>query len=159
MILPWTAGEEKTARLICSICTQSGDSFIGDPRSLLKKALDQAQNQNLRFKTGMELEFFLFPLDATGQPILNAKNDIAGYFDIPDDPIRSMRRRMLTALSAMGIRVDSTHPETGSGQHEIDFQYDDALRSAANILTARIVLKTIASKFNYFCTFMPRPAC
>ncbi|MCY3917669.1 MAG: type I glutamate--ammonia ligase [Chloroflexi bacterium] len=157
VILPWTAGEEKTARLICSICTQNGDSFIGDPRSLLKKALDQAQNQNLRFKTGMELEFFLFPLDASGQPILSAKNDIAGYFDIPDDPIRSMRRHMLAALSDMGIRVDSTHSETGSGQHEIDFQYDDALRSADNILTARIVLKTIASKFNYFCTFMPRP--
>ena len=61
VILPWTAGEDKTARLICSICTQNGDPFIGDPRSLLIKALDQAQNMNLRFKTGMELEFFLFP--------------------------------------------------------------------------------------------------
>lgn len=157
VILPWTAGEEKTARLICSICTQNGDPFIGDPRSLLKKALDQARNLNLRFKTGMELEFFLFPLDTAGQPVLSVNSDIAGYFDIPDDPIRSMRRRMLAALSDMGIRVDSTHSETGSGQHEIDFQYDDALRSADNILTARIVLKTIASKFNYFCTFMPRP--
>lgn len=157
VILPWTAGEEKTARLICSICTQNGDPFIGDPRSLLIKALDQARGLNFRFKTGMELEFFLFPLDANGQPQLSANNDIAGYFDIPDDPIRSMRRSMLAALSDMGIRVDSTHSETGSGQHEIDFQYDDALRSADNILTARIALKTIASKFNYFCTFMPRP--
>jgi len=157
VILPWTLGEEKTARLICSIHTQDGAPFIGDPRSLLIKALDQAQGMNLRFKSGMELEFFLFPLDPAGQPLVSANNDIAGYFDIPDDPIRSMRRSMLVALSAMGIRVDSTHSETGSGQHEIDFQYDDALRSADNILTARIALKTIASKFNYFCTFMPRP--
>ena len=157
VILPWTAGEEKTARLICSIYTQNGDPFIGDPRSLLLKALDQAQAMNLRFKTGMELEFFLFPLDQPGQPLVSAKNDIAGYFDIPDDPIRSMRRIMLAALGSMGIRVDSTHSETGSGQHEIDFQYDDALRSADNILTARIALKTIARKFNYYCTFMPRP--
>ena len=37
VILPWTDGEEKTARLICSICTQNGDAFIGDPRSLLVK--------------------------------------------------------------------------------------------------------------------------
>lgn len=157
VVLPWTTGEEKTARLICSIFTQNGDPFIGDPRSLLKKALDQAHGMNLRFKTGMELEFFLFPLDASGQPLVSANNDIAGYFDIPDDPIRSMRRSMLGALSAMGIRVDSTHSETGSGQHEIDFQYDDALRSADNILTARIALKTIARKFNYYCAFMPRP--
>ena len=157
VILPWTTGAAKTARLICSICTQNGDPFIGDPRGLLIKALDQAQGMSLRFKTGMELEFFLFPLDAAGQPQVNAQNDIAGYFDIPDDPIRSMRRSMLAALGDLGIRVDSTHSETGSGQHEIDFQYDDALRSADNILTARIVLKTIANKYSYFCTFMPRP--
>lgn len=157
VILPWTTGDATTARLICSICTQNGDPFIGDPRSLLIKALDQAQGMSLRFKTGMELEFFLFPLDAAGQPQVNAQNDIAGYFDIPDDPIRSMRRSMLAALGDLGIRVDSTHSETGSGQHEIDFQYEDALRSADNILTARIVLKTIANKYSYFCTFMPRP--
>lgn len=157
VVLPWTEGEEKTARLICSIRTQNGDPFIGDPRSLLIKALDQARGLNLRFKTGMELEFFLFPLDSMGQPMVGAQLDTAGYFDIPDDPIRSMRRSMLATLTGMGISVDSTHSETGSGQHEIDFQYDDALRSADNILTSRIVLKTVASKYRYFCTFMPRP--
>ncbi len=157
VILPWTDGEGKTARLICSIQTQDGDPFIGDPRNVLIKALDQARAMKMQYKTGMELEFFLFPLDQAGQPVLSAQNDIAGYFDIPDDPIRSIRRRMLSALSAMGIKVDSTHSETGSGQHEIDFQYAPALRSADNILTARIALKSIASKFGYYCTFMPRP--
>ena len=155
--LPWTTGEEKTARLICSIHTQNGEPFIGDPRSLLMKAIEQARSLNLRFKTGMELEFFLFPLDADGRPLPCANSDTAGYFDIPDDPIRSMRRHMLSALDALDIRVDSTHSETGGGQHEIDFHYADALRSADNILTARIALKTVARKFNYCCTFMPRP--
>ena len=157
VVLPWTAGEEKTARLICSIHTQNSEPFIGDPRSLLIKVLDQAQDMNLRFKTGMELEFFLFPLDQAGLPLVFAQQDISGYFDIPADPIRSMRRKMLSALGDLGIRVDSTHSETGQGQHEIDFQYEEALRSADNILTARIALKTIANKFNYYCTFMPRP--
>ena len=156
-ILPWTDGEEMTARLICSVHTQDGEPFIGDPRSLLVKALDQAREMNLRFKTGMELEFFLFPLDAAGLPIVAAQGDNSGYFDIPDDPIQSMRRSMLAALGALGIKVDSTHSETGHGQHEIDFQYDDALRSADNILTARIALKTIARNYGYYCTFMPRP--
>ena len=157
VILPWTEGGDKTARLICSVHTQDGVPFIGDPRSLLVKALDQAREMNLRFKTGMELEFFLFPLDAAGSPIVGPHTDIAGYFDIPDDPIRSMRRSMLTVLRELGIKVDSTHSETGQGQHEIDFQYDDALRSADNILTARVALKTIASKYGYYCSFMPRP--
>ena len=157
VVLPWTAGSEKTARLICSVHTQNGEAFIGDPRSLLVKALDQARELNLRFKTGMELEFFLFPLDAKGMPVAGPSKDIAGYFDIPAEPIRAMRRQMLTVLRQLGIKVDSTHSETGQGQHEIDFQYDDALRSADNILTARVALKTIASQFGYYCSFMPRP--
>ncbi len=157
VVLPWTDGIEKTARLICSVHTQTGQAFIGDPRSLLVKALDQARELNLRFKTGMELEFFLFPRDSSGRPVAGPNKDIAGYFDIPDDPIRPMRRRMLTVLSELGIKVDSTHSETGQGQHEIDFQYDEALRSADNILTARVALKTIASQYGYYCSFMPRP--
>lgn len=157
VILPWTHREEKTARLICSIQTQNGEPFIGDPRSLLLKALDQAQGMNYRFKTGMELEFFLFPLDQQGQPRVGASHDITGYFDIPADPIQSLGRQMLAALADMDIYVDSTHSETGGSQHEIDFQYDDALRSADNVLTARVALKTMAMRRHYYCTFMPRP--
>lgn len=157
VILPWTDGGEKTARLICSVYTQDGEPFIGDPRSLLVKVLDQARDMSLRFNTGMELEFFLFALDHNGNPDITLSQDIAGYFDIPADPIRSIRRQMLAVLSELGIKVDSTHSETGQGQHEIDFQYEDALRSADNMLTARIALKTIASKYGYYCSFMPRP--
>ena len=157
VILPWTHQEEKTARLICSIQTQNGEPFIGDPRSLLIKALNQARDMNYRFKTGMELEFFLFLLDRNQQPLVDSSHDITGYFDIPDEPIQSLGRKMLSALAALNIAVDSSHSETGSGQHEIDFQYDDALRSADNVLTARVALKTIAMRGNYHCTFMPRP--
>lgn len=157
VILPWTDGEHKTARLICSICTQNGDPFIGDPRNLLAKALEQARGMGFLFKTGMELEYFLFPFDENGRPQIVANHDIAGYFDLTDDPIQAIGRSMLAALSKIGIRVDSTHSETGAGQHEIDFQYDDALRSADNVLTARIALKTIARECGYYCTFMPRP--
>ena len=157
VILPWTEGEEKTARLICSICTQNGEAFIGDPRNLLIKALDQAQEMGFSFKTGMELEYFLFPLDGRGDPQINASHDIAGYFDLADDSIQSISRQMLSTLGQLGIRADSTHSETGRGQHEIDFQYDDALRSADNVLTARVALKTDARRAGYHCTFMPRP--
>lgn len=156
-ILPWNAEEEKTARLVCSIYTQHGDPFIGDPRSLLIKMIEQAKEMGYDFKTGMELEFFLFPLDEKRRPIVHQQEDIAGYFDIPDDPIRSLRRKMLSSLIAMDIGVDSTHSEIGTGQHEIDFHYNSALTSADHILTSRVALKTVAMKNGYYCTFMPRP--
>jgi len=157
VILPWTQGPEKTARLICSIHTQNNEAFIGDPRNVLIKALEQARASGFRFKTGMELEFFLFPLDAKGTPQIPSSQDVTGYFDIPTAPLRSLRRKLLITLDELGMRVDSTHSETGHGQHEIDFQYDEALRSADSILTARVALKTIASQHGYYCTFMPRP--
>lgn len=157
VLLPWTGGADKTARLICSIVTQNGDPFIGDPRNLLGKALEQARDMGFLFKIGIELEFFLFPFDEQGKPQIVANQDNSGYFDLSDDPIQSLSRAILAALRQIGISVDSTHSETGAGQHEIDFQYADALRSADNVLTARIALKTIARARDYYCTFMPRP--
>ena len=43
VILPWTSQEERTARLICTVHTPGGEPFIGDPRTMLVKALYQAQ--------------------------------------------------------------------------------------------------------------------
>lgn len=156
-VLPWLQPEEKTARLICAVYTPKGEPFIGDPRTILMRALKQAEEMGFAYKTGVELEFFLFPLDQNGRPILDVSNDIAGYFDMPEEPIRSLRRKMMATLMAMGIRVDSTQSEIGAGQHEIGFQYNHALVTADQILTTRVALKTIARQHHLLCTFMPRP--
>lgn len=156
-ILPWTTGEDKTARLVCSVYTTQGEPFIGDPRNVLLRVLKQAQDMGFVYKTGMELEFFLFPTDPNGKPILQSPRDYAGYFDVSDEDSQRVHRRMIATLAEMGIRVDSTHSESGFGQHEIDFQYNDALVSADNVLTARVTLRTVAQANGLYCTFMPRP--
>jgi glutamine synthetase len=156
-ILPWNHAEERTARLICSVHTIDGEPFIGDPRNVLLRVMQQAENAGYLFKTGMELEYFLFYTDAYGKPVLDAPQDNANYFDITNEPAQSVHRRMVRTLLDLGIRVDSTHSENGNGQHEIGFQYNHALVSADNILTARVALKTIARQNNLHCTFMPRP--
>lgn len=158
IVLPWGTPEERTARLICTVSTPQGDPFIGDPRNVLIRALNQAEEMGYVYKTGMELEFFLFPLDANGQPQMRVTDDAAGYFDRPYEHVQSVRKKMLTTLAALAIRVDSTHSEIGFGQHEIDFQYSHALETADNILTARVALKTIARQAGLHCTFMPRPS-
>jgi glutamine synthetase len=156
-VLPWNHDEHRTARLICSVHTPQGEPFIGDPRNILLRALRAAEDMGYIFKTGMELEFFLFRLDAAGKPILDMPQDYAGYFDMPDEASQRVRREMLATLSQMGIRVDSTHSEIGYGQHEIGFQYNHALVSADHVLTARVALKTVAQNNHLHCTFMPRP--
>jgi glutamine synthetase len=157
-VFPWHDNdEERTARLICSVHTPQGEPFIGDPRNALIRAIKGAHDAGYTFKTGIELEFFLFYTDAYGKPVLDAPQDNAGYFDHADERSQIVRRKMVTALINLGIQVDKAHSETGHGQHEIDLRYTDALTAADQLLTARVALKTIAQQNGLHCTFMPRP--
>lgn len=158
VVLPWEPGDERTARLICSVRTVDGDPFIGDPRNVLIKNLKSAEEMGFTFKTGMELEFFLFLTNAEGGMLPLRPYDEASYFDISDGFAQGIRRKMIMTLLALGIRVDSAHHEIGNGQHEIDFDYHPALTMADHVLTARVALRTIAQQNRLFCTFMPRPS-
>lgn len=158
-VLPWSSGEEVTARLICNVHTTSGDPFIGDPRGALIRVIERAQEMGFRYKTGMELEFFLFDADMT-QPNKRKLHpmDTDSYFDLSDDVGQLVRRRMLSTLEAVDVRVLAAHHEIGSGQQEIDILYDEALASADRLLTARVALRAVARQNNLHCTFMPRPS-
>lgn len=158
VILPWEPAEERTARLICSVRTVDGDPFIGDPRNVLIRNLKSAEEMGYTFKTGVELEFFLFHSDGQNGLVPLKPQDEASYFDISDDFSQGIRRKMILTLVALGIRVDSAHNEIGNGQHEIDFDYNPAVTSADQVLTARVALRTIAQQNGLHCTFMPRPS-
>ena len=64
---------------------------------------------------------------------------------------------MVDALEAFGIRVEAAHHEVAAGQHEIDFEYADALRTADNAVTFKFALKAIAQQHGLYATFMPKP--
>lgn len=157
-VLPWDAREQRTARMICSVQTISGDPFIGDPRNALVRALGRAEEMGFRLKTGMELEFFLFRRHEGNGVLPLEPLDTGSYFDQADDEAERLRRTMVSTLLNMGIRVDSAHNEIGEGQHEIDFDYNDALVTADHVLTSRVALRTVAQQNGVYCTFMPRPS-
>jgi glutamine synthetase len=156
-ILPWDSSEERTARLICTVYTPQGEPFIGDPRTALVNVIKQAEKLGFIYKTGVELEFFLFHRHVENGILPLTPHDEVSYFDLSTNFTQSIRRKMVSTLTSMGICVDSAHHEIGSGQHEIDFSYNDALISADQILTARVALKSVAQHNNLHCTFMPRP--
>jgi glutamine synthetase len=159
VIFPWDAPEEKTARLICDVRTPDGQPFIGDPRTVLQNVLAEARTMGYTFKTGLELEFFLFRNGerAVAPDVLQPYDD-SGYFDVSSDLASGVRRRIISTLLDLGIRVDSAHHEIGSGQYEIDLDYNDALVSADQILTTRVAVRTIARDHDLTSTFMPRPS-
>lgn len=59
------------------------------------------------------------------------------------------RRDMVLTLEDMGFEIEASHHEFAAGQHEIDFKYDSALITADNIMTFKMVVKTIAKRTGF----------
>ncbi|MFJ8065230.1 type I glutamate--ammonia ligase [Psychrobacillus sp. NPDC096426] len=158
VVFPWITGKGKVARLICDVNKADGTPFAGDPRSNLKRVLKEMEELGFTsFNLGPEPEFFLFKLDAQGEPTLEL-NDHGGYFDLaPVDLGENCRRDIVLELEEMGFEVEASHHEEAPGQHEIDFKYADALTACDNIQTFKLVVKTIARKHGLHATFMPKP--
>jgi glutamine synthetase len=158
VIFPWTAEKGKVARFICDIFHPDGTPFEGDPRSNLKRILNEMNALGFTdFNVGPEPEFFLFKLDESGQPTLEL-NDQGGYFDLaPTDLGENCRRDIVLELEEMGFEIEASHHEVAPGQHEIDFKYQNALKACDDIQTFKLVVKTIARKHGLHATFMPKP--
>jgi glutamine synthetase len=149
-------GSRGTARVICDVMTPDGKPFVGDPRGVLKRQLARAKDMGYVWNAGPELEFFLFRKDAEGN-VRPLPHDTGGYFDFNTDLAQAVRRDMVNALEAFGIRVEAAHHEVAYGQHEIDFQYADGLTTADNAVTFKFTLKAIATLHGLYATFMPKP--
>ncbi len=153
--IPWLQSEDgNTARLICDVYGPDGKPFEGDPRHILKKVIKEAEELGFNYMTGPEIEFFLLKKDGG---LHTLPHDKAGYFDLTMDQAYEIRREMTSVLQTMGINVEATHHEVGIGQHEVDFRYDHALKTADSATTIRFTLKAIAQKYNLMATFMPKP--
>ncbi|MEE1305703.1 MAG: type I glutamate--ammonia ligase [Agathobacter sp.] len=156
-IFPWRPQQGKVARIICDVYKSDGTPFEGDPRYILRRQLEEAKSMGYEFQVGPELEFFLFHLDDNGMPTTKS-NEKAGYFDLgPIDHGENARRDMVLALEDMEFDIEASHHEVAPSQHEIDFKYDEALKTADKIMTAKLGIKTIAKKHGLFASFMPKP--
>ncbi|RZV11634.1 L-glutamine synthetase [Natrinema hispanicum] len=158
-ILPWRKKEgSAAARMICDVYdTYTGEPFEGDPRRVLKNALDRANEMGYTVNAAPEPEFFLFEEDEEGRATTKT-NDAGGYFDLaPKDLASDVRRDIIYGLESMGFEVEASHHEVAEGQHEINFTYDDALTTADNVGTFRTVVRAIAAQHDLHATFMPKP--
>lgn len=153
-LLPWRPKEHAVARMICDIMVPGEGSYVGDPRYVLKKAVQRAQDMGFdHFYIGPELEYFYFNSSEDTEVL-----DKGGYFDLTQlDGGSDLRRDTILSLEAMGIHVEYSHHEVAPSQHEIDMRYADALQMADNVITYRLVVKEIAQKYGVYATFMPKP--
>ncbi|MGB9521889.1 MAG: type I glutamate--ammonia ligase, partial [Anaerolineales bacterium] len=156
-VLPWTPQEFRRARFFCDIYTPDGSPFEGDPRGTLKSMLEKVDQRGWVYNVGPEPEFFLFRRNGA-ESVHPVPHDVGSYFDFSaNDEAVVVRTELMEALSGMGLEIEMGHHEVALGQHEIDFQYADALKTADNVLTLKYTVKAIAAQHGLIASFMPKP--
>jgi glutamine synthetase len=159
-LLPYLADGAATARVVCDVVNLDGTPFEGDPRQVLRRALERARRMGFAFYVAPELEYFYFsrpdvsaPEGLPPQPL-----DQGSYFDLTTNDLSSgLRRETVLTLEDMGIPVEYSQHEDAPSQHEIDLRYTDALSMADTVMTTRIVVKELAAARGVQASFMPKP--
>ncbi len=152
--LPWRPSDDGVARMFCDVQTPERNPYEGDPRHVLRRALQRATDMGFDdFMVGPELEYFYFRDNRSTEPL-----DQGGYFDLTTlDAGSDLRRETVLALEQLGIHVEYSHHEVGPSQHEIDMRYAPALKMADDCMTYRLTVKECAMKYGLHATFMPKP--
>jgi glutamine synthetase len=147
-------GGTAIGRMICDVVTPDGEPYEGDPRNVLRRALERMESLGFdTFNVGPELEYFLFKDDQGTETL-----DEGGYFAMTAlDAAWELRNETIEALEAMGIPIEYVHHEVGPSQHEIDMRFAPALEMADHTMTYRLVVKEVAKKAGFHATFMPKP--
>jgi glutamine synthetase len=154
-VLPWTPADRRRGRIFCDIFHPDGSPFEGDPRGVLRRHLAELDKRGWTFNVGSEPEFFLFRHEDGVHPV---PHDIGGYFDFsPNDEAARVRSELMHALTVMGLEIEVGHHEVALGQHEIDFRFADAMKSADNVVTLKYAVKAIAAQNGLVASFMPKP--
>lgn len=156
VVLPWTPSEIRRARIICDVETIDGKPYLGDPRGLLKRMTGDLKKKGMIFNVGPEPEFFLFRKN--GDQTHPVPFDTGRYFDFSaDDTAVRIRTKLILALNEIGLDVEVGHHENALGQHEIDFRFDEALKTADNVQMMKAAVKAIAAQEGIIASFMPKP--
>ncbi|MGL4383585.1 MAG: glutamine synthetase family protein, partial [Bacilli bacterium] len=148
----------RIASFVCDIYTSDHQPFAGDPRSNLKRVMQQMNEYDIaQFNVGFEPEFYLFKLDNQNEVTLNP-NDHHGYFDMPPiEKVDECIRTMALHLEKVGFEIETMHHEVGPGQFEVNFKYDDALKACDRLQAFKSIIKSIAFDHGLYASFMPKP--
>ena len=151
--LPW----KPEVAWVAANCVME-DQLVGQaPRNVLQKQIDSAAKMGLRIKTGVEAEFFL--LNSDGSQI---SDDLDTAIKPCYDQQAIMRRYDVIAeicdyMLEMGWNPYQNDHEDANGQFEMNWEYDDVLKTADKHSFFKFMTKSVAEKHGLRATFMPKP--
>ncbi|MEI4233620.1 type III glutamate--ammonia ligase [Roseovarius sp. D22-M7] len=151
--LPW----KPEIAWVAGNCVMEGEDVAQAPRNVLRRLIDEAAEEGLHVKTGVEAEFFLLtpegdqisdPFDTAAKPCYDQQAVMRRY-----EVIREICDYMLE----LGWGPYQNDHEDANGQFEMNWDFDDVLRTADKHSFFKFMTKSVAEKHGFRATFMPKP--
>ncbi len=157
--IPWHEG---TVLVLADLQWEDGEEVVSSPRQILRKQLERLSDRGLTANAATELEFIVFQ-DTYEDAWKQAYRDLepANLYNIDYSLLGSARvepliRRIRNEMGGAGLVVENSKGECNLGQHEVNFRYADALRSADDHAVYKNGAKEIASQEGMALTFMAK---
>jgi glutamine synthetase len=151
--LPW----KPEVAWVAANCVMEDEEVAQAPRNVLRRLIGEAAAQGLHMKTGIEAEFFLLAQDGSAisdeydtaaKPCYDQQAVMRRY-----DVVREIADYMLD----LGWEPYQTDHEDANGQFEMNWGFDDALKTADKHSFFKFMAKSVAEKHGFRATFMPKP--
>jgi glutamine synthetase len=158
-LVPW---HPATALVVCDLEWVDGAPVVASPRQILRTQLERLAERGLIALAGTELEFMVFnetyeeAWDKGYRGLTPANRYNVDYSLLGTARIEPLLRRIRNSMDGAGIPVETAKGECNAGQHEINFHFDEALRTADGHTIYKNGAKEIAAQEGYSITFMPK---
>ena len=157
--VPW---QEGTAMVLCDLAWEDGSDVVASPRQILRRQLARLAERGWSANAGTELEFMVFR-ETYESAWHKAYRDLepANLYNVDYSMLGTARiepliRRIRNAMEGAGMAVENSKGECNYGQHEINFHYADALRTADNHAVYKNAAKEIAAQEGMAISYMAK---
>ena len=159
--LPW---DKRVARVFCT-CFRNreerenpGGHLSSDCRGNLRILHDQFQraHKGLHLRHGCEPEMMWLKRDESGRPAGGVTKPNCYHID-QFEALRPVFLKVIEYSQAMGLDMIQGDHEDAPGQLELNFMFDDALRTCDRLTTYRQICAQVAREFNLIACFMTKP--
>ena len=159
--LPW---DKRVARLWCTLFRnreerqEPGAFLTSDCRGNLRRIHEQfkAEHDGLHLRHGTEPEMMWLKRGPDGKPDGGFSNPYCYHID-QFESLRPVYLRAIEYSRAMGLDMIQGDHEDAPGQLELNFMFDDPLRTADRLTTYRQICAQVARENNLIACFMSKP--
>ena len=157
--VPW---QEGTVVCLADVAWEDGSEVVVSPRQVLRRQLGRLAERGWTANAGTELEFIVFN-DTYEQAWHQGYRDLepANLYNVDYSLLGTARvepliRRIRNSMEAAGMLCEDSKGECNFGQHEINFRYTDALKTADEHSIYKNGVKEIAALEGMAITFMAK---